>query len=252
MQQISTIKIDLAVQERIENVPHALQKLSESEKAIIRATQAKRIKDYNAELFIDVVTDLVEKTHRRLGYTKIDSGAIGEQVELIAQDLIRKYKNLTFEEVKIAIDTALDGEYAKEVFFAPAYLMQWIGKYLDKKAEASKKYANNLHNEKVYKPIPTEEETNKLLEQALQFHFQQMSIDNSGDYEKTIIDFGGVLYGYLEKQKKALTPDRKRQIYAEYLERFPKKTKEQIVELCKKQALIEMIRLAYNQELNNK
>lgn len=248
--QISNVKIDLSAPEPIKVNFQALQKLNESEKAIIKASQGIKIKDLDFDTFADKVVALIKNVHIRLGYKNFDSALIEEQQLVICQDLMTYHKLLTFEELKIVIDHALSLEYSSEVFFAPAYLMQWIKRYLERKAEANKKHLNYLNSLEGKKPEPTQEETDLIMQNVVLEHFRQMSGDNKGFYEENIIDYGGVLFDFLERKHSPLTKERKFEIYNFYVERFPNKPHEEIIKKCKEIALVEMLRIAHSIYLN--
>lgn len=249
--QISNVKIDLSVSEPIKVNFQALQKLNESEKAIIKASQGVKIKDLDFDSFADNVGALIKNVHIRLGYKNFDSTLIEEQQFVICQDLMNYHKLLTFEELKIVLDHALAGEYSSEVFFAPAYLMQWIKKYLERKAEANKKHINYLNSLEEAKPIPTQAEMDKVMQDVVLGHFKAMSENNKGTYEENIIDYGGVLFEFLEKNHTPLSKERKFEIYNFYVERFPNKAHDEIIKKCKQLALIEMLRMAHNRYLDS-
>ena len=249
--QISQVKVNLSVAEPVKIDLQALQKLNNSEWAIIQASKGVRIKDYTMRELTTSVSDLIKNVHVRLGYKNFDSTLIEEQQLVICQDLMTYHKLLTFEELKIVIDHALAGEYSSEVFFAPAYLMQWIKRYLERKAEANKKHLNYLSSLEEKKPEPTQDETNLIMQNVVLSHFAEMSKDNNGLYEECIVDYGGVLFDFLERKHTPLTKERKFEIYNFYMERFPKKPHEEIIKKCKERALIEMLRIAHSRYLNS-
>lgn len=248
---IKAVPIDLSVSQPIKLEFQALQKLNESEKAIIRASTGVRIKDIDSDTVFEKVGEIIKNIHLRLGYSKQNEDLIAEQQWVIVGDLMNHYKLLTFEELKIVIDHALAGEYSSEVFFAPAYLMQWIKKYLERKAEANKKHLNYLNSLEENKPEPTQEETDLIMQNVVLEHFKRMSEDNKGLYEQCIVDYGGVLFDFLERKHAPLSKERKFEIYNFYLERFPKKPHEEIIKKCKERALVEMIRIAHSRYLNS-
>jgi hypothetical protein len=248
---IKAIPVDLSVSQPVRLEFHALTKLNESEKAIIKASCGVKIKDIDSDTVFEKVGEMIKNIHLRLGYTKQNEDLIAEQQWVIVGDLMTYHRLLTFEELKIVIDHALAGEYSSEVFFAPAYLMQWIKKYLERKEDANKKHTNYLNASERKKPIPTQEEMDAVMEGVVLEHFKRMSEDNKGVYEECIIDYGGVLFEFLERKHTQLSKERKFEIYNLCLERFPNKPHEEIIKKCKSVALIEMLRISHSRHLNS-
>lgn len=248
--QISHIKVDLSVGP-VNSSFQILPELSESENAIIAAAKGVKIKDISLNEFINSINSLIKNVHIRMGYKNFDAQLIEEQQMAICRDLLTYYKTLTFEELRIVIDHALMGEYSSEVFFSPSYLMQWIKRYLERKAEANKKYIRTEQRKEFIKPNPTQEETDNILQNVLLNHFSEMSKDQNGIYEQDIIDYGGVLFDFLERKYTPLSKERKFEIYNLYSERMKNRSKDDVVKKCKSIALVEMLRIAHDKYLNS-
>lgn len=152
-----------------------LEKMDNSEIAIVQATQGKRIGQMSDNEKTILAAKVVSTGNIRLGYKPKGDSDTTAEIMLFVMDL-NKFYGLTEAEVLLALNSGLDGEFLKEgesVFFNSAYFVQWCKRYIEsKKLPALKKHENNkaVAERDTPKPLPSITERREVLNAIIEQH----------------------------------------------------------------------------------
>jgi hypothetical protein len=159
-----------------------IEKLTESENEIVRATQGKRISELTENELKILAGELIFTAKARLGNKQSEKYELIAEITLILNDL-RGFKGLTSTELSLALKSGLNGEFLKEnqtVFWSSANFVFWVKKWIsEKKQPVMKQYtAIEQANERV-KPPPTVQEYKDLIIQvANQYALEKIKNDS--------------------------------------------------------------------------
>ena len=160
-----------------------LEKMNSSEIAIVQATEGKRIGEMTENEKTILASKLVSIGNIRLGYKPKSDQETKTEIYLFVLDL-NKFFGLTEQELLLALNSGLDGEFLKEnetVFFSSANFVHWVKKYIEsKKMPAMAKHHNNkvVSERETPKPEPTNDELRKIAIDNANFYVERFKNDN--------------------------------------------------------------------------
>lgn len=185
--------------ERQQEPQFFLEKMTSSEIAIVQATEGKRIGQMTENEKTLLAGKIVSIGNVRLGYKPKSDQETKTEIYLFVLDL-NKFLGLTEQELLLALNSGLDGEFLKEnesVFFNSANFVQWCKKYIEsKKMPAMTKHHNNkvVAERETVKPVPSMEVRKAVINEIILDHVEKLSENIDFDF---IFDCGE-LYGELE------------------------------------------------------
>lgn len=176
-------------------------KLAVSEQNVFLATivsdENKRIGELSDVALVFQAGKIWKKATLRLGLREKDPEELTPIQKELANDL-RKFGGLTVNEVFLALERGLDGEYVKKEgdevrHFAPAFFVNWVKAYIETtKRPVMQKIAQIAHQEVKGALPPSEYES-----MVFKYHLLVKACIDTFESGEPYQDYGGVLYNFL-------------------------------------------------------
>lgn len=227
--------------------PPALEKLTDREQALVSASQqGRKLRDLTPEQRLSMAEKLVKGAMFRLGHNSKNAAELSLLHNQIARDFA-KFEGLTAAEIEMAVDAAIDGEFAGEegvVVFSSANFCRWVKRWVDeKKRPTMAKWSQHVHQQPAELPPPGDD----TLRQMVRFNLTEFAQRRAAD-PSFRLPAAAALWEDVERLGIAtMTPERKAEIFAEVSAAHPEAHPEHLRNLCRTAAYNELVGLLAEQ-----